>query len=63
MKLKLITRRLLCKAGIACAGRIGHEKDSNGIWWIGLRCVYCGKLCHPVRSAYQDKPKTGEAST
>lgn len=36
------------------AGYVDHERDANGIWWIGLRCPKCGKLMSPVRSHYQD---------
>lgn len=62
MKLRLITRRLLCRIGIGCAGHVEHEKDAKGVWWVGLRCVRCGKLCSPIRSAYQDQSQTKEAN-
>lgn len=27
-----------------CRGHVEHEVDSDGVEWIGLRCVHCGKL-------------------
>lgn len=46
-------RRLLCRIGL-CAGWPDHEKDADGIWWFGLRCVHCGKLKCKKESMYQD---------
>lgn len=53
-----LLKGLLCRLGIICAGHIGHQKDAQGIWWIGLRCVRCGKFCHPVKSKHQDTKGT-----
>lgn len=35
-------------------GYIDHEKDANGIWWIGFRCAGCGELQHKQKSHHQD---------
>jgi hypothetical protein len=48
--------RLMHKLGLT-SGFVDHEKDADGIWWIGLRCAGCGKLMHPIKSNFQDEPK------
>lgn len=53
-------QKILCKLSIGCAGHIEHEKDAQGIWWVGLRCWSCGKLCSPFKSTFQDKKLTTE---
>lgn len=47
-------RRLQCRLGL-CGGHIQHERDANGVWWVGLKCTATGKLHNPIKSAYQDK--------
>ena len=42
------------------AGYVDHERDSAGIWWIGLRCPKCGKLTDPMLSNYQDRLSSDE---
>lgn len=56
--IKKLVKKLLCRFGLICAGHIEHEKDGQGIWWIGLRCQMCGKLCHPIKSMHQDTKGT-----
>jgi hypothetical protein len=53
-----LVRRIQCKLGL-CGGHIEHERDKNGVWWLGLRCTATGKLHDPVKSKYQDeRPNT-----
>jgi len=53
-----IFRKLMCKLSL-CGGHIEHEKDKDGVWWIGLRCATCKKLRCPLKSHYQDlQPET-----
>lgn len=40
------------------AGYVDHERDANGVWWLGLRCPTCGRLMDPIKSHYQDKATT-----
>lgn len=54
--MKTLLHRLLCWTGLICGGRIEHYRDPKGVWWLGLRCVRCGKFCSPIRSNHQDKP-------
>ncbi len=46
-------RRIMCKLHL-CGGYVEHEKDANGIWWIGLRCATCRKFLDPIKSNFQD---------
>lgn len=36
-----------------CFGHVGREIDANGVEWIGLRCVHCGRLRHKSLSEVQ----------
>ncbi len=44
------------------SGYVDHEKDADGVWWIGLRCGVCGKLMHPFKSKFQDNPTPGQGA-
>jgi hypothetical protein len=48
-------RRLQCRLGL-CGGHMEHERDANGVWWIGLRCTATGTLHGPIKSRHQDLP-------
>jgi hypothetical protein len=50
-----VWRRLMCKFSL-CGGHVDHTKDSDGVWWVGLRCATCGNLLCPVKSRFQDTP-------
>lgn len=59
-----LINRLLCHLCL-CSGHMEHERDANGIWWVGLRCTSTGKLHDPVKSLHQesarlDSPGKGE---
>lgn len=36
-----------------CRGWPDHEVDADGVNWIGLRCVQCGKLKSKTLSRFQ----------
>lgn len=53
-----LLHRIQCRLGL-CGGYMEHERDKDGVWWIGLRCTSTGKLHNPVKSKHQDsKPVT-----
>ena len=52
-----LLRKIMCRIGL-CFGRIQHERDANGIWWLGLRCRHCGKLKDPIKSMYQESKRS-----
>lgn len=45
-------RWVKCWTGM-CGGTIEHERDKDGVWWVGLRCATCHKFHCPVKSRYQ----------
>jgi len=49
-----IFRKLMCRL-LLCGGHVDHEKDAQGIWWVGLRCATCRKLRYPIKSKHEDK--------
>lgn len=49
-------RRSIAHFLLGCAGHVEHERDTAGVWWIGLRCDHCGRMKGRSLSAYQDHP-------
>lgn len=50
-------RRVMCRLHL-CAGVVEHERDKEGVWWVGLHCATCDKLLCPIKSQFQDKIKS-----
>lgn len=38
------------------SGHMDHFKDSEGVWWIGLKCPKCGRFTDPIKSIHQEMP-------
>lgn len=48
-----ILHRLMHRLGLN-GGYVDHEKDEQGIWWIGQRCGTCGEFERKDLSRHQD---------